>query len=136
MTTDTVDSTVTTDQPTDLFDLLTEATAPSVPDGVARYLASQLGFFSASNRNRRSVTMTDALVPGILVNRPDDLAKPADERPVLAAKEFCYQVKTYATEHGFKCYPRRNGATVTFRFTRPGDDSDDAGTDTGTDSDS
>lgn len=123
-----------TDVGQELFDLLTAATAPTVHPGVARYCASQLAFFAANNRNKRPVTMTDALIPVLLANRPEDLKKSEDEWPVLAAKEFAYQVKTYATEHGFNCYPRRAGATVTFRFTKPGDDTEtESETETDTD---
>lgn len=102
--------------------LLEAATQPVVHPGVAHYCSQQLAFFAANNRNSRTLTMSDALVSVLLANRPADLAKDASEHPVLAAKEFAYQVKTYATDHGFNCYPKRKGATVTFRFTRPSDD--------------
>lgn len=122
MTTTTAEQNGTTSAADDVFALLEAATQPVVHPGVARYCSQQLAYFAANNRNSRTLTMADALITVLLANRPADLAKPAEEHPVLAAKEFAYQVKTYATEHGFNCYPRRKGATVTFRFTKPSDD--------------
>ena len=36
-----------------------------------------------------------------------------------AAKTFYRQVKRYAEEHGLSTLPKRDGKTVTFRFSRP-----------------
>jgi hypothetical protein len=115
----------------DLSAMLTEATLPTVPDGVATYLASQLGYFSASNRNRRTITMSVEMAPFILANRPDLLVSlEGSDLATAVAKEFSHQVKEYASEHGLSCYPRRVACTVSFRFSKPsdknGDDGDDA----------
>lgn len=111
----------------DLSAMLTAATLPTVPDGVAKYLKDQLGYFSASNRNRRTIEMSEAMAPFILANRPDLLSDlEGTDLAVAVAKEFARQVKEYAQEHGLNCYPKRVACTVTFRFSKPSEsDSDD-----------
>jgi len=58
------------DQPTpttpDLSALLTAATLPAVPEGVAKWLSEQLTYFAAKNTNRRTLVMTAELAPFIL----------------------------------------------------------------------
>ncbi len=111
------------DQPTpttpDLSALLTAATLPAVPEGVAKWLSEQLTYFAAKNTNRRTLVMTAELAPFILANRPEALSLPVAEQGEAAAKEFASQVKTYAAEHGLSCYPKRVACTVTFRFSKP-----------------
>jgi hypothetical protein len=114
----------------DITALLDAATLPTVPEGVAKYCAQQLGYFSASNRNRRTITMSEPMAPWILANRPDLLdSLDGIELATAVAKEFSRQVKEYAEGHGLSCYPKRSGCTVTFRFTKPSEsdsESDDA----------
>lgn len=109
----------------DLSAMLNEATLPTVPEGVAKYLAEQLGYFSASNRNRRTITMSEQMAPFILANRPDLLTLEGTELATAVAKEFSRQAKEYAQEHGLSCYPKRVACTVSFRFSKPTDKSED-----------
>ena len=109
----------TTHTTSTLSAMLTAATLPTVPEGVATYLAEQLSYFAAKNTNRRTLTMTAQMAPFILANRPDSLSLPESDLPEAVAKEFASQVKTYATEHGLSCYPKRVDSTVTFRFSTP-----------------
>ena len=97
--------------------LLKEATLPTVPDGVARYIAGELGYFSLKNSNVRTLNMSKpGLAPFILANRPELLSTlEGDELAVAVAKEFSRQIKEYASEHGLSSYPKRKGCSVTFR---------------------
>lgn len=123
-----------TTEPTDLVDLLNEATLPTVSPGVAKYCSQQLGYFSLRNTNRRTLTLTEAMAPSILANRPDLLVKlNGAELAAAVATAFANQVKEYAASIGMNCYPKRAAATVTFRFTTAKSDDDDATDDDATD---
>lgn len=110
----------------DLSAMLAEATLPDIAPGVATYCKEQLAFFAKSNRNRRTITMSAAMAPAILANRPDLVdSLEGSELATAVAKEFARQVKLYADEHGLNCYPKRSGATVSFRFSKPSDNDAD-----------
>jgi hypothetical protein len=117
MSTDTTPD--TTPAMPDVSAMLAAATLPAIPEGVEKYLAEQIGYFAAKNTNRRTLTMTAELAPFILANRPDSLSLPESEQVAAAAKEFANQVKTFASEHGLSCYPKRVASTVTFRMNKP-----------------
>lgn len=109
-----------------LSDLLNAATGDGtprvrIPDAIKPWLADCVSK-CAANTNRYQIPVTignDALAKGILAFRPADAKLTGDALYVAAAKELQRQVKQYAADIRMSTTPKRDGRTVTFRFSKP-----------------
>lgn len=134
-TTDTTKITESREQGPSFFDMLNMATQDNehrvhIPEEISKFLAAQLGYFSANNRNKRTMVIeNDALARGILVNRTVASVTRGEKSTTVkvanltgpelweaAAKEFAAMVRQYAADHKLSPVATRDGRTIVFRL--------------------
>lgn len=102
-----------------LFDALEAAVIDPVPAGVSKYLASQLGYFSAKNTNKRTVDTAKLPASLLLVNRPTAQKLTGTDLERAVAKEFAKMVVTFAASRHLASSTAIAGSNVTFRLATP-----------------